>query len=62
MNKIYAQQGTTIFTVMTSLANEHGAINLAQGFPDEDGPRDMREVAAKAILEGPPGTFYGRTR
>jgi methionine aminotransferase len=26
--------GTTIFAVMTALANEHGAINLAQGFPD----------------------------
>ncbi len=26
--------GTTIFTKMTALANEHGAINLAQGFPD----------------------------
>lgn len=28
--------GTTIFTVMTALANEHGAINLSQGFPDFD--------------------------
>jgi methionine aminotransferase len=28
--------GVTIFTVMTRLANEHGAINLAQGFPDFD--------------------------
>lgn len=26
--------GTTIFSVMTQLANEHGALNLAQGFPD----------------------------
>ena len=30
--------GTTIFSEMTRLANEHGAINLAQGFPDFDGP------------------------
>ena len=28
--------GITIFTVMTRLANEHGAINLSQGFPDFD--------------------------
>lgn len=28
--------GTTIFTTMTNLANEHGAINLSQGFPDFD--------------------------
>jgi methionine aminotransferase len=26
--------GTTIFTIMTALANEHKAINMAQGFPD----------------------------
>ena len=26
--------GTTIFTVMSQLANEHNAINLSQGFPD----------------------------
>jgi hypothetical protein len=30
--------GTTIFTVMTALANECGAINLSQGFPDFDCP------------------------
>jgi len=29
--------GTTIFTVMSRLANECGAINLSQGFPDFDG-------------------------
>ena len=28
--------GTSIFAVMTRLANEHGAINLSQGFPDFD--------------------------
>ena len=28
--------GTTIFTVMSALATEHGAINLGQGFPDFD--------------------------
>ena len=26
--------GTTIFTVMSRLADEHGAVNLGQGFPD----------------------------
>ena len=30
--------GTTIFEVMSKLAIEHKAINLGQGFPDEDGP------------------------
>jgi methionine aminotransferase len=35
--------GTTIFTVMSKLAQEEGAINLAQGFPDFDGPAALRE-------------------
>ena len=35
--------GTTIFTVMSRLALEHGAINLSQGFPDFDGPPRLRE-------------------
>ncbi|MBM3677845.1 MAG: aminotransferase [Actinobacteria bacterium] len=38
---------------MSRLAAEHGAVNLGQGFPDEDGPEDVRRVAAEAILEGP---------
>ena len=31
--------GTTIFTQMSALAQQHNAINLSQGFPDFDGPR-----------------------
>ena len=30
----HSAQGTTIFTVMSAMANRHGAINLSQGFPD----------------------------
>jgi aspartate/methionine/tyrosine aminotransferase len=52
-NPIFANLPTTIFTHMSALATEHGAINLGQGFPDEDGPLAIREVAAKAMLEGP---------
>ena len=52
-NPIFAGQGTTIFTVMSALAAEHGAINLGQGFPDEDGPLAIREVAARALIDGP---------
>ncbi|HET6788788.1 MAG TPA: methionine aminotransferase, partial [Aquabacterium sp.] len=33
--------GTTIFTVMSALAQEHGAINLSQGFPDFDAPAEL---------------------
>ncbi|MDT0993945.1 methionine aminotransferase, partial [Pseudomonas aeruginosa] len=32
------QLGTTIFTQMSALAQQHQAINLSQGFPDFDGP------------------------
>lgn len=44
--------GTTIFTEMTRLAQEHGAINLAQGFPDFDGPDFVKEAAKAAIDAG----------
>jgi methionine transaminase len=36
--------GTTIFTVMSRLAAEHGAINLSQGFPDFDPPARLVEL------------------
>ena len=38
--------GTTIFTVMSTMAQEHGAINLSQGFPDFDCPERLRELVA----------------
>ena len=44
--------GTTIFSEMTRLANEHQAINLAQGFPDFDGPEFAKEAAIAAIRAG----------
>lgn len=45
--------GTSVFGEMTALANEHGAVNLSQGFPDFDGPDFVREAAVRAIREGP---------
>src|SRR5215510_2108449 len=44
--------GTTIFTEITQLAIEHGAVNLAQGFPDFDGPPFVKDAAIAAIQEG----------
>jgi N-succinyldiaminopimelate aminotransferase len=44
--------GTTIFTEMTRLANERGAVNLAQGFPDFDGPEFVKEAAIEAVRSG----------
>lgn len=52
-NPIFANLPTTIFTHMSALAVQHNAINLGQGFPDEDGPLAIREVAAKALIDGP---------
>jgi N-succinyldiaminopimelate aminotransferase len=44
--------GTTIFTEMTALAQRLGAINLGQGFPDENGPSAAIEAAVKAMRDG----------
>ncbi len=50
---------TTIFAEMSALAARIGAVNLGQGFPDEDGPAAMLEAARAAIADGtnqyPPG-------
>ncbi len=53
LNPVFAGLGTTIFTVMSALAVEHDAVNLGQGFPDEDGPVAIREAAARALIDGP---------
>ena len=49
----------TIFAEMSALAARTGAINLGQGFPDEDGPARVLEAARDAIAHGvnqyPPG-------
>jgi N-succinyldiaminopimelate aminotransferase len=44
--------GTTIFTEMTRLAIQHGAVNLGQGFPNFDGPDFIKEAAIAAIRAG----------
>ena len=44
--------GTTIFTRMSQLAAECGAINLSQGFPDFDGPPELREAVGRHIAAG----------
>ena len=52
-SNVLGAYGTTIFEVMSQLAVQHQAINLGQGFPDQDGPEDIRAAAAKALLDGP---------
>ncbi|GAA5170053.1 methionine aminotransferase [Viridibacterium curvum] len=46
------QTGTTIFTVMSQLAGEHGAINLSQGFPDYPCPPALIEALHHAAQAG----------
>ncbi|MCH7745294.1 MAG: aminotransferase class I/II-fold pyridoxal phosphate-dependent enzyme, partial [Chloroflexi bacterium] len=52
-NDILSRYGTTVFEVMSRLAMEHKAINLGQGFPDDNGPEDVRQAAADAVMKGP---------
>ncbi len=52
--------GTTVFAEMTALAEEYGAINLAQGFPDFEGPSEIVEAAVRAIRSG--RNQYARSR
>ena len=44
--------GTTIFTVMSRLAQEHNAINLSQGFPDFDCTKELRDLVTKYFNAG----------
>lgn len=50
------QLGTTIFTQMSALAQQHQAINLSQGFPDFDGPRYLQERLAYHVVRGQTNT------
>jgi len=52
LNTLLSNTGTTIFTVMSALAVQHGSINLGQGFPDTDGPADVLQAAADALMDG----------
>jgi N-succinyldiaminopimelate aminotransferase len=52
-NPVFSSLPTSIFQHMTVLALKHEALNLGQGFPDQDGPLALREVAAKQLIDGP---------
>ncbi|MCQ8279063.1 aminotransferase [Acetobacteraceae bacterium KSS8] len=51
LNHLVADAPTTIFTLMSALAQRHGAINLGQGFPDTEGPAEIVKAAADALLD-----------
>jgi aspartate/methionine/tyrosine aminotransferase len=52
-NAIFANVGTSIFEVMSRLAIEHKSVNLGQGFPDGNGPDDVRALAHTALDDRP---------
>jgi len=51
-NAVLSSYGMTVFEVMSRLANEHGSINLGQGFPEGTGPADVRAKAQDALENG----------
>ncbi|MEU8649362.1 pyridoxal phosphate-dependent aminotransferase [Streptomyces sp. NPDC048737] len=60
LNSRLAEFGTTVFAEMSALALRTGSLNLGQGFPDTDGPEEIREAAVRALRDGrgnqyPPG-------
>ncbi|MCX5422407.1 pyridoxal phosphate-dependent aminotransferase [Streptomyces sp. NBC_00078] len=60
LNRRLTEFGTTIFAEMSALALQTDSINLGQGFPDTDGPEEVREAAVRALRDGrgnqyPPG-------
>ncbi|MBO0803701.1 MAG: pyridoxal phosphate-dependent aminotransferase [Nocardiopsaceae bacterium] len=60
LNRRLEGLGTTVFAEMSARALATGSVNLGQGFPDTDGPREIARKAADAVLAGqgnqyPPG-------
>ncbi len=51
MNPVFASLPVSIFEVMSREAAARGAVNLGQGFPEEDGFPDVRQAAARALME-----------
>lgn len=52
-NPVFSSLPTSIFQHITALALKHDALNLGQGFPDQDGPLSLRAAAAQALIDGP---------
>lgn len=52
-NSVVSGLPVTVFERMSRLARDHKAVNLGQGFPDDEGPDAVRRAAARAVLDGP---------
>ena len=53
VNSVFSQYGITIFAQISQLALEHQAVNLGQGFPDQDGPDSLKQALDRATREHP---------
>lgn len=66
MQPLFSRLERTIFSEMTALAEKHGAVNLGQGFPEDDGAPELRRAAARALGERsnqyPPSQGLGELR
>jgi N-succinyldiaminopimelate aminotransferase len=51
-NTLMSGLGTTVFEVMSALARQHQSANLGQGFPDDEGPEEVRRAAADYLMNG----------
>ena len=52
LNPLFEDMPTSIFEEMSLLASATGAINLGQGFPEHQGPPEILQLAADALLHG----------
>ena len=52
VNPLYEQMQTSVFERMSGLANQYGAVNLGQGFPDFGWPDEILDAAAQAVKAG----------
>ena len=47
-----ASLGTSVFTEIAALAARHGALDLSTGFPDTDGPDELKDAVVAALRSG----------
>lgn len=52
-NTLLSSYGTTVFELMSRLAAEYQAVNLGQGFPDQEGPDSVKQIAMQALQDFP---------
>ena len=51
LHPVYQEMGLTIFEYMSGLCRDGSRVNLGQGFPDDNGPPELRAAAGRAMVE-----------